>query len=225
MGALGLGGSMAAIYGADSPGGYPLMARTIPGWRTYGDIPPFEPSRPWLLSDFDFVKFIPYNQEDYEKVLTSFLAGTYEFEVEETLFDVAAQAEFLEKVKDEAEEFEKNQSKALEECRQQEEKLFAAWKAEEDSKKHLLQKRGESCFDFENNPNAVVIRANLPGSVWKIAADEGQVIKEGHTVVILEAMKSEINVKCDENFKVMTILKNPGEQVLPGDPLVVGEKA
>ncbi|CAO1625526.1 unnamed protein product [Sympodiomycopsis kandeliae] len=227
MGALGLGGTMGAIYGADSPGGYQLIARTLPGWRTYGEIPPFTPTQPWLLSDFDFVKFIPCNQEEYDKALASFLAGIYQFDVEYTTFDVKAQSEFLQSVKKEAKEFEAKQAKAMEECRLEEEKIFAEWKKEQDEKnsnKGSREAGNSSSYDYEADPNAVLVKATLAGSVWKIAVEEGQEVPKGTLSVILEAMKTEVNIRAPQTFKVKALLKPPGTQVSPGDVILAGTR-
>ena len=45
-GAVGIGGIYMCIYGMESPGGYQLMGRTIPVWKT-------EHNPPWLLDFFD----------------------------------------------------------------------------------------------------------------------------------------------------------------------------
>lgn len=226
MGALGLGGSMAAIYGADSAGGYPLIARTIPGWRTFGDIPPFEKTRPWLLSDFDFVKFVPCSQEEYEKALASFLAGTYKFNVEYTDFDAKEQSDFLDSVRDEARAFEEKQAKAMEECRIEEEGLFKAWKEEEDAKNKggPTTSSSSSSYNYQADPDAVLVKATLAGSVWKIAVQEGQQIAKGDLAVILEAMKTEINIRAPQGFTVKAIVKPPGAQVSPGDVILAGSR-
>lgn len=224
MGALGLGGSMLAIYGADSPGGYPLMARTLPGWRTFGDIPPFTPERPWLLSDFDFVRFVAVDQAEYDEILASFLAGTYKFDVTEAEFDAADQQRFLDSVKDEAREFEAKQAVALKECQDREEQLFAEWRKGQDEKNATGAADLTSSEKWERDTNAIVLRASLAGSVWKVVAKEGDEIEADELAVVLEAMKSEISIRAPERFKVEAIFKAPGSTVSPGDALLAGRK-
>ncbi|CAO1622268.1 unnamed protein product [Parajaminaea phylloscopi] len=226
MGALGLGGSMLAIYGADSPGGYPLMARTLPGWRAFGDIPPFSPERPWLLSDFDFVRFVDVDQAEYDRILASFLAGTYTFDVSETIFDAAEQQKFLDSVQQEAQEFERKQAKALQACQEQEEVLYSQWKQEQDTSQSIGTATDATAKErWENDPDAVILRASLAGSVWKVNVQEGDEVEAEGLAVVLEAMKSEIGVRAPEAFRVEAIFKTPGTQVMPGDALVAGRKA
>lgn len=206
MGALGHGGSCWAIYGADSPGGYPIVARTLPGWRTFGDVKPFTPERPWLLSDFDFVKFVPVGAEEYKRTLAAFLAGTYEFQVEETVFDVSEQQRFLEGVKGEAAAIAERQAVASEECRVEEERLFSEWKAEQDARtaaRAAGTSTGANQADYdESDPATVLLRASLAGSVWKVAVEPGASLDEGDLAVVLEAMKTEVAVSAPGKFAV-----------------------
>lgn len=226
MGALGLGGSMLAIYGADSPGGYPLLARTLPGWRAFGDIPPFTPERPWLLSNFDFVRFLDVDQTEYDRILASFLAGTYQFDVSETVFDAAEQQKFLDSVQDEAREFEAKQAVALRECQEREEKLYEEWKRIQENNKAAdgASTEASSSDKWEHDPDSIVLKASLAGSVWKVNFNEGEVIEANGLAVVLEAMKSEISVRAPERFRIEAVFKAPGSRVSPGDALLAGKK-
>ncbi len=67
------------------------------------------------------------------------------------------------------------------------------------------------------------IRAMLPGVVTKILVKEGDEVKEGDTVMILEAMKMENEVKSPKSGKVKQILVKEGDRVENGDVLVVLE--
>ncbi|CAO1634814.1 unnamed protein product [Jaminaea pallidilutea] len=225
-GALGLGGSMLAIYGADSPGGYPLIARTIPGWNTFGTTAPFTPDQPWLLSDFDFVRFVPVDQGEYDRILASFDAGTYKFDVTETIFDASEQDRFLEGVRDEAKAFEANQSEALNHCQQREDQMYEEWKAEQDSNAAAGGGSGAagSSEEWEQDPQAIVLRASLAGSVWKVVVKEGEEVGANSLAVVLEAMKSEVNVRSEVKMRVEAVFKSPGTQVMPGDALVAGRR-
>ncbi len=67
------------------------------------------------------------------------------------------------------------------------------------------------------------IRAMLPGVVTKILVKEGDEVKAGDTVMILEAMKMENEVKSPKSGKVKQILVKEGDRVENGDVLVVLE--
>ena len=67
------------------------------------------------------------------------------------------------------------------------------------------------------------IEAAIPGSVWKILVEEGQQVKKGENVVILESMKMEFPIAAEEDGVVTAVCVTPGEQVLAGQ-YVVGIK-
>jgi urea carboxylase len=63
---------VAAIYPAESPGGYQLYGRTMPGWHTWGKGDGFSLEKPWILQPFDQViclraaRRISTNQFDFK---------------------------------------------------------------------------------------------------------------------------------------------------------------
>ena len=65
------------------------------------------------------------------------------------------------------------------------------------------------------------IRANLPGSVFKIVANVGDSVKEGDVIVILEAMKMEIEVVAPTDGVVSSIEVSEGQSVENGQLLAV----
>ncbi len=66
-----------------------------------------------------------------------------------------------------------------------------------------------------------VVRAPIPGKVWKIVAQVGEPVNAGDVLLILEAMKmeNEIIAPCDGELK--EILVSEGKTVNTGDALVV----
>jgi biotin carboxyl carrier protein len=63
------------------------------------------------------------------------------------------------------------------------------------------------------------ITAGAAGKVWKIVAIEGQTVKSGDTIVILEAMKMEIPVVAPRNGVIGQIVISEGSPVEAGDLL------
>ena len=65
------------------------------------------------------------------------------------------------------------------------------------------------------------VKAPMPGVVLKVQVQQGQAVKAGQVLVILEAMKmeNEIMAPCDGTVK--QVLVNKGATVNSGDPLVV----
>jgi urea carboxylase len=70
-------------------------------------------------------------------------------------------------------------------------------------------------------PNGRLISAHLPGSVWQVLVKEGDVLKAGDKVVILESMKMETAITTLTAGRVEKILVVPGKIVEAGQALVV----
>ena len=67
------------------------------------------------------------------------------------------------------------------------------------------------------------VKSPLPGVVLDIKVKEGDMVKKGQVIVILEAMKMENNINADRDGKVTAIKVNKGESVLEGTDLVIIE--
>ena len=64
-----------------------------------------------------------------------------------------------------------------------------------------------------------IINAPLGGNIFKLIAQEGQSLEPDATVLILEAMKMETEIKSPGAGVVAKIFVKPGDAVKPGDPL------
>ena len=64
------------------------------------------------------------------------------------------------------------------------------------------------------------VNASLPGAVFKVEVSEGDSVAEGDVLVVLEAMKMEIEVKAPKAGTVQSVLVAPGDKVVNGTPLV-----
>ena len=64
------------------------------------------------------------------------------------------------------------------------------------------------------------VRAPLPGTVNDIKVTVGQEVKQGETLVILEAMKMENNIDAEHGGKVLEIKVAKGDTVMEGGILV-----
>lgn len=108
-GGLGIGGSIFCCDPVDAPGGYVNFGRTIPGWDQFSVNKSFG-GRPWLFQNFDQLSFYQVEESEFLRLHTLFQAGQYEFDIEETTFDVGAYAEFCETLVDEVAQFKKGQA-------------------------------------------------------------------------------------------------------------------
>lgn len=64
------------------------------------------------------------------------------------------------------------------------------------------------------------VEAPLPGTVFKVIAKEGDAVKKGQTILILEAMKMENNILAEKDGVINKIHVSEGDAVLQGDILV-----
>ena len=68
------------------------------------------------------------------------------------------------------------------------------------------------------------IKAPLPGTVLEMKVKVGDVVKAEDTLLIMEAMKMENNIKADRGGKIVEVKVANGDSVLEGDILVeIGE--
>ncbi|MEA2169262.1 MAG: pyruvate carboxylase subunit, partial [Solirubrobacteraceae bacterium] len=57
------------------------------------------------------------------------------------------------------------------------------------------------------------LRAPMPGSVLKVAVGEGDAVKEGDTVVVVESMKMELTLSAPADGVVVELLCKEGDRV------------
>lgn len=64
------------------------------------------------------------------------------------------------------------------------------------------------------------IKAPLPGTITEMKVKVGDTVKNGDTVVVLEAMKMQNNIEAECSGTVTSVLVNPGDTVMEGDTLI-----
>lgn len=67
------------------------------------------------------------------------------------------------------------------------------------------------------------LKSPLPGVILEIKVKEGDMVKRGQTLIILEAMKMENDIKADRDGKVTAIKVSKGESILEGTDLIIIE--
>ncbi|HEX2173301.1 MAG TPA: biotin/lipoyl-containing protein [Dehalococcoidia bacterium] len=68
-----------------------------------------------------------------------------------------------------------------------------------------------------------IVAAPMPGLVIGVPVEVGQTVKRGETVVILQAMKMENELRTPRDGTIKEILAQPGDTVAQGQPLVTLE--
>lgn len=69
----------------------------------------------------------------------------------------------------------------------------------------------------------MTIEAPMPGNIWKILVSEGDAVKSGDVLLILEAMKMENEIVAPGDGKVVSITTSEGSAVNTGDRLIIIE--
>jgi urea carboxylase len=83
--AVGIGGVYLCVYGMEGPGGYQLVGRTVPVWRHV----PGADEPPWLLRQFDRLRFRPVSAEELADLRADILAGRSELDTRPAAFGLA----------------------------------------------------------------------------------------------------------------------------------------
>lgn len=72
----------------------------------------------------------------------------------------------------------------------------------------------------KNISSKIVVKAPLPGIITKIVVREGDTIKEGDTLLVMEAMKMENNIQAEKAGTIKAIKVREGDNVLQDDVLI-----
>lgn len=208
-GTVGIGGVYMCIYGMDSPGGYQLIGRTLPIWNKFLKNPVFAPGEPWLLRFFDQVQFYPVEETELTRLREDFREGRAIIRIEEEFFDLGEYEAFLACEATDIAIFREHQRAAFAE-------EVARWQIDDVA----------PTVDKEPPPAAAeldghAVHAEIHGSVWKIEVEVGQSVESGALLVILEAMKTELQVSATLAGTVTAIHCRVGRQVAAGDVLLV----
>ncbi len=212
--AVGIGGAYMCIYGMEGPGGYQFVGRTVQVWNTYRVTRDFEAGKPWLLRFFDQIRFYPVTAEELQRHREDFLAGRFQIRVEHETFRLKDYQAFLAKNAEPIANFRLQQRTAFAEER---DRWAAAGQLIADVEPEAAIATGE----IELPPGGRLVCAHLPGSVWQVVVNEGDRVKEGDKLLILESMKMETAITAPCAGRVERILVSPGKTVEAGQSLAV----
>ena len=210
-GTVGIGGMYMCIYGMDSPGGYQLVGRTLPIWNKFKKNKQFG-DKQWFLKFFDQIKYFPVSESELEQWRADFENGQAQIQIEDTEFDYAAYLQLLEDEKDSIAEFKAQQQHAFS-------AEVGLWKESVDHQEHLV---AEAPDETDYSAYAA-LHASMTGNIWKILVEQGQIVKKGETIAIIEAMKMELPVYAADDGTVKAIICRAGQTVHSGEPLVYME--
>ncbi|PWR24296.1 urea carboxylase [Zavarzinia aquatilis] len=214
--AVGIGGAYMCIYGMEGPGGYQLFGRTVQMWNAWRTTPVFTPGHPWLLRFFDQIRFFPVSEQELAEAREAFPHGRYPVRIEETTFDYARHAAFLDAEKPAIEAAKSRQQAAFEAERQD-------WKAK--GLDSFVVEDGPAAGDDDVPEGQTPVEAQVTGNVWKIVAGEGTNVAAGDIVVIVESMKMEMEIRSPVAGKVTALRCQPGRTVQAGQIIALIEAA
>jgi urea carboxylase len=211
---VGIGGSYLCIYGLEGPGGYQLVGRTLQIWSRFSQRAPFEPGVPWLLRFFDRIRWYPVSAEELLDARAEMAAGRLDVRIEPGRFRLGQYEQLL-----------RDNAESIADFRHRQAQAFAA-------EREAWTRSGEfeTRDDVASTPAAAelvvpaggsVVESPMTASVWRVDARVGETVEAGETLIVLEAMKTEMQVLALHRGVVMEILVGPGDQVPAGRPLVV----
>ena len=70
-------------------------------------------------------------------------------------------------------------------------------------------------------PGQVAVRAEVSGTVWQVVVQPQATVHAGETLIIIEAMKTEIEVLSPMNGTVAQMLCQPGQAVTAGQIILL----
>jgi urea carboxylase len=213
--AVGIGGAYLCVYGMEGPGGYQLFGRTIQMWNPWRETTEFSRGTPWLLRFFDQIRFHPVSAEELLDARARFPQGRYPIVIEETEFDLAAYQRFLAEHEDAIAAFRLTQRAAFAAERER-------WQA--DGLDHVDPESEAAALSDETlADDFVAVESSLPGNVWKVLVEPGDIVTAGDAVVIVESMKMEMRIVSAVSGTVTEVLCAPGREVRAGQRLVILE--
>ena len=65
------------------------------------------------------------------------------------------------------------------------------------------------------------VESMVSGNLWKWRVSEGEQVKSGQCLAIIESMKMEISLECPNEGSVHSLLKSEGQRVSPGENLLL----
>ncbi len=168
----------------------------------------FSDGKPWLLRFFDQIQFYPVSADELIEMREDFVRGRFEVDITETTFNLGDYLSFLDSIKESADDFRTTQQ--------------TAFRAERDRWQELGLAEYVSEHDVAEPVEEVIpkgseaVRCSLPGSVWKVLVEPGDVVQKGDTLMIEESMKMEFPQIAPFVGVIASVNVSPGDEVHAG---------
>ncbi|XP_014561881.1 hypothetical protein COCVIDRAFT_22250 [Bipolaris victoriae FI3] len=210
-----------SIYPVDAPGGYMPIGMIMPSVDIFGTKSGFTKEQPWIFQDMDTVGFYEVTGEEYDAEMMRFKSGSYKYKMEASTFDLAEHNELLKSTAKEVSSLLRICGKLQDEMAIKEKKILQEW---------LESKAATNVAQDDINtddPNTHIVESPVNANIWKVLVKDGDFIRAGQKLAILEAMKMEIDICLDAHIEKATIQKvltQPSVTVASGRPLFVVSK-
>lgn len=207
---VGIGGAYLCVYGMEGPGGYQFVGRTLQMWNRYRKTEVFD--QPWLLRFFDQIRFYPVTADELKQIRKDFPLGKFKIRIEETEFNLADYNRFIVDHAGSIERFQEQRTQAFDQ--------ELNWWRETGQLTYQQVEAEATETDTEVPEGVTCIDSPVSGSVWQLLVEEGEVVEQGQKLLILESMKMEIEIEAKQSGRIDRILKNQGQGVTVGQPLL-----
>jgi urea carboxylase len=211
--AVGIGGAYLCVYGMEGPGGYQFVGRTLQMWNRYRQTTEF--TQPWLLRFFDQIKFYEVSAEELLTIRRDFPRGRYSLKIEEIEFSLADYNKLVDEHADEILVAKERQQTAFEAERQ---RWIESGQANFSADSDMMMETGE---EEELPDHHKAVESLVSGNVWQMLVNEGEQVKAGQPLLIIESMKMEIEVLAPHAGVVINVCREAGQQVRAGQRLLI----
>ena len=184
---VGIGGAYLCVYGMEGPGGYQFVGRTVQMWNTHRTTAAFEPGTPWLLRFFDQIRFFPVSAAELLEMRDAFPHGKYDVAIEPPTFSLRDYRAFLASIAP-------RRAPPSSGSRRRSRPSASAGRPPDSpsssSRRTICRRR--RTVDVPEGCEAV--RSPMTASVWQVAVEPGQRVEAGQRILVLEAMKMEVEI-------------------------------
>lgn len=214
--AVGIGGAYLCVYGMEGPGGYQFVGRTVQMWNRYRQTQDFTGGKEWLLRFFDQLRFYPVGADELMQLREDFIQGKFKLKIEETELKLGDYRAFLAAERESIDAFKSKQQAAFDEERERWAQAGQANETPDFTEVDVVETDAAAI-----PPGCIALTSPVTGNIWQLHVKPGDTIEIEQELLIVEAMKMEIAIPCEETGTVVEILCEQGTAVTAGQTLLI----
>jgi urea carboxylase len=200
----------------EGPGGYQFVGRTLQMWNRYKQTNNFK--NPWLLNFFDQIKFYEVSEDELKKIRRDLPLGLFDVKIEEGEFSLQEYKSLLASRESEINSFqEKREAAYQQELAHWKENGLLSYESETPALGSDLEEES-----FDNLPETSdLVSSPVSGSLWKLLVSEGDAVEQGQVIMVLEAMKMELEVVAPRSGRIQKFLVQEAQSLSAGQALCI----